>query len=101
VEDEKKRDKIQYTVPKLAPLSQGDFLVSEGAGCNPGTSFNTGTCGTGSSADECSTGVSVVYCHNGVDAQGSGCSDGSSAQGHPCSVGSVITTGCSNGYSPT
>jgi hypothetical protein len=100
VEDEKKRDKIQYTVPKLAPLSQGDYLVSEGAGCGGGSGFNTGTCGTGISADQCSTGSSVVYCQNGTHAEGSGCWNGLDAIGHVCMAGSQVSAGCSQGSSP-
>jgi hypothetical protein len=99
VEKEKKRDKIQYTVPKLAPLSQGDYLVSEGAGCATGTTFDTGTCTPGASADQCNSGSSVVYCTNGIMAQGSGCYGGSSAQGHTCSGGSMVSPGCSTGTS--
>jgi hypothetical protein len=101
VEEKKKRDKIQYTVPKLAPLSQGDYLVSEGAGCSPGTGFNTGTCTPGASADQCNAGSSVVYCTTGISAQGSGCHGGISAQGHICSIGSMVGHGCDTGTDAT
>jgi hypothetical protein len=77
MEDEKKRDKMQYTVPKLAPLSQGDFLVSEGGGCSTGTSF-VSSCGGGSLAADCVPGSSASYCSTGYGVFGPpGCSLGS------------------------
>jgi hypothetical protein len=101
MEDEKKREKIRYSVPRLAPLSQGDRMVSEGSGCSSGGSFNTGTCNPGGNADECSSGSSVVYCHNGSHAVGSGCSSGGDATGHYCSLGSLVWSGCSSGNTPS
>jgi hypothetical protein len=99
VADEKKRDKIEYTVPKLAPLSQGDHLVSEGGGCSPGTG-DAMPCNLGSHADTCSAGSSVSYCSAGAHASGSGCSPGTGAVGTPCNTGGSPTDSCWNGSYP-